>query len=327
MAAVSVIIPVYNAERYFEKCLRSLFEQTLSDIEYIFINDSTPDNSMALLDKVLSEYPERKNQVRIVINDTNLGSGATRNIGMRLATGDYVIHCDSDDWCEPDMYEQMYRMAIREEADIVCCNICMEYAGYCVRNTYPYTVETPRELLALHLSVLYSSLCNKLIRRRLYVENKVYFFDSINMWEDLGLMTRLRYLSKKTVVIQKELYHYNKQNDHSIVSVLKISKVEDQMRCALLLEQFFKDKKEFAIVTAYLKFISKSSFLYSKSVRDVVRWSDTFPETHRYIWHYTNLSWEMRLEFWLASRGFARLIAKVIDAKVYLSSRIQKTLC
>lgn len=327
MAAVSVIIPVYKAEAFFEKCLRSLFEQTLSDIEYIFINDSTPDNSMDLLDKILSEYPERKKSVRIVTNETNLGSGATRNIGMRLATGEYVIHCDSDDWCEPEMYEQMYNIAMHEQADIVCCNVCMEYAGYAVCNKYPYTIETHRELLDLHLSLLYSSLWNKLIRRNLYVENDVYFFDGINMWEDLGLITRLRYLSKKTVVIEKVFYHYNKQNDQSIASVPKIHKIEEQMKCALLLEQFFKDKKEFAIVVHYLKFISKSSFLYSKPIRDVKRWKSTFPETHRFICRYINLSREMRLEFWLASRGLAKLVCKVIDMKVYLRSKLQRALC
>lgn len=327
MAAVSVIIPVYKAEPFFEKCLRSLFEQTLSDIEYIFINDSTPDNSMALLDKILSEYPQRKKSVRIVSNKTNLGSGATRNIGMRLATGEYVIHCDSDDWCEPEMYEQMYKVATQQKADIVCCDICMEYTGYSVCNKYPYTTETHRELLDLNLSLLYSSLWNKLIRRNLYVENDVYFFDGINMWEDLGLITRLRYLSKKTVVIEKVFYHYNKQNDQSIASVPKVHKIEEQMRCASLLGQFFKDKKEFAIVVNYLKFISKSSFLYSKSVRDVKRWKETFPETHRYICSYTHLSLEMRLEFWLASKGFAKLISKVIDMKVYLSSKLQRAVC
>lgn len=324
MAAVSVIIPVYKAELFFEKCLRALFEQTLSDIEYIFINDATPDNSMALLDKVLSEYPERKKSVRIVTNETNLGTGATRNIGMRLATGEYVIHCDSDDWCEPDMYEQMYDVAVREKADIVCCNVRMEYTGYSVCNKYQYAIETHRELLALNLSLLYSSLWNKLIRRRLYVENGVYFFDDVNMWEDVGLITRLRYLSKKTVVIEKEFYHYNKQNEQSVVSVPKTCKIEEQMRCALLLEQFFRDKKEFALVADYLKFISKSSFLYAKPVRDVRRWKNTFPETHRSIWRYASLSREMRLEFWLASKGFAQLVSKMIDMKVYLSSKLQR---
>lgn len=324
MAAVSVIIPVYKAEPFFEKCLRSLFEQTLSDIEYIFINDSTPDNSMQLLDKVLSEYPERKKNVRVVTNDTNLGSGATRNIGMRLATGEYVIHCDSDDWCDSEMYEQMYNVAVREGADIVCCNVRMEYSGYSVCNEYQYTMETRRELLDLNLSLLYSSLWNKLIRRRFYVENGVYFFDGVNMWEDLGLITRLRYLSKKTVVLAKAFYHYNKQNDQSIASVPKVHKIEEQMRCATLLEQFFKDKKEFAIVVNYLKFISKSSFLYSKPVRDVKRWKNTFPETHRFIWRYTNLSREMRGEFWLASKGWAPVVSKIIDMKVCLSSKLRR---
>ena len=325
--SVSVIVPVYKAELFFEKCLRSLFDQTLANIEYIFIDDSTPDASMKILNDVLLEYPERKDFVRVFTNVSNLGSGATRAVGMKLARGEYVIHCDSDDWCEPDMYEQMYKVAVSENADIVCCDISMEYIGRSVCNRYKYAIETRQHLLELKLDLLYSSLCNKLIRRSLYQEYNVSFFEDVNMWEDLGLMTRLRYFSKKTVIVSKALYHYNKQNAQSIASVPKVCKIEEQMRCASMLGDFFENKEQFSIVSDYLKFMAKSAFLYSKVIRDTERWKKTFATTHKFIWHYTNLSWEMRLEFWLASKGFAKFVSAIIDTKVYINSELQKVRC
>ena len=82
MPKVSVIIAVYGAEKYIEKCARSLFEQTLNDIEYIFVDDCTPDKSMDILISVLSDYPNRKNQVKIIHNETNLKQGRTRAVGI-----------------------------------------------------------------------------------------------------------------------------------------------------------------------------------------------------------------------------------------------------
>ena len=107
MPKVSVIIPVYGVEKYIERCARSLFEQTLDDIEYLFIDDCTPDRSVEILKQVLDEYPHRKNQVIIHRMEKNSGQAAVRKWGMLNVAGEYVIHCDSDDWVDIYMYEAM----------------------------------------------------------------------------------------------------------------------------------------------------------------------------------------------------------------------------
>ena len=124
---VSVIIPVYGVEKYIEQCARSLFEQTMQEgIEFIFIDDCSPDRSIGILKEVLKEYPHREPQVKIIRHSENQGSGGTRRTGVENATGEYVIHCDSDDWVEPDMYETLYRKAAKEDADIVGCDYISE---------------------------------------------------------------------------------------------------------------------------------------------------------------------------------------------------------
>ena len=119
MTKVSVIIPVYGVEKYIARCAHSLFSQTMREgIEFIFIDDCTPDRSIDILCEVLEQYPHRKAQTRIVKMPTNSGLPAVRRHGIQLAKGDYIIHCDSDDWVDIRMYETMYRKAMEENADI-----------------------------------------------------------------------------------------------------------------------------------------------------------------------------------------------------------------
>ena len=105
MPKVSVIVPVYNAGLYIERCSRSLFAQSLDDMEFIFVDDCSTDNGIEIVERVLDDFPSRKSQVRFLKNEHNLGQAGTRARGIKMATGDYVIHCDSDDWVEPNMYE------------------------------------------------------------------------------------------------------------------------------------------------------------------------------------------------------------------------------
>ena len=126
-AKVSVIIPVYNVEQYIERCARSLFEQTLDDIEYIFVNDCTPDKSMEVLARVLDDYPARKRQVSIINMPVNGGLPKVRRAGVEAATGDYIIHCDSDDWVDVTMYEKMWKKAVEGEYDMVLCGCTLTW--------------------------------------------------------------------------------------------------------------------------------------------------------------------------------------------------------
>jgi len=96
---ISVIVPVYNVENYIERCVRSLFEQTLQEgVEYIFVDDCSPDRSMQVIEAIASEYPERLKHIRIVHQSLNSGSSAARNSGLAIAQGEYIYFADSDDW-------------------------------------------------------------------------------------------------------------------------------------------------------------------------------------------------------------------------------------
>lgn len=310
---------VYKTEQFIEKSLRSALEQTFEDIEFVIVNDATPDGAMAVVERVLAEYPHRQPQVRIIDHPHNMGSAAARQTGIDNATGEYTIFLDSDDWVEPDMYEKMYDTAVREKADMVCCGFVLEFSGRSLPRIYPKDWDDKESLvMATHWEGLYSSLCNKLIRRSLYTDNEIAYYEGINMWEDLGAVIRLRYFSRRIVIMPDAFYHYNRLNEASIVAVPRSSSVENQIQCALNLERFFADRpdgEKYKLLIDNIKFRSKENMLIIKTLRDVARWKALFPETHGNIMNYTGLPFNARIEYWLAAHGMPRLACAVIDAK------------
>lgn len=207
---VSVIIPIYNVEQYIERCVRSLFEQTLDDIEFVFINDSTPDNSITILDKLVEEYQshiaKKRHTVKIVEMPSNSGQATVRRHGVQLATGDYVIHCDSDDWVETNMYETMYNVAKEGDYDIVISNYfySTDKSDSSIKQNIPECKY--RVIAGLLNGSIHSSVCNKLVRRSLY--SNVQFWTTENMREDLVMTTQLMYFTNSYSHVDKPLYHY-----------------------------------------------------------------------------------------------------------------------
>lgn len=119
MPKVSVIVPVYNCEAFLPQCIESLCAQTLSDLEFIFVCDASPDGSLA----ILRQAEEKDARIRVIAFSENRGVSAARNAGLDAATGEFVGFCDSDDWVEPQMFERLYGMAIAHDADNAFCRV------------------------------------------------------------------------------------------------------------------------------------------------------------------------------------------------------------
>lgn len=120
---VSIIVPVYNCEKYLPECIASLRKQTLSDIEMIFVCDASPDNSLS----ILREAEREDARIRVIAFTENRGVSAARNAGLDAATGAYIGFCDSDDWIEPQMFEQLYAAAQEKDADISFCRVFKDH--------------------------------------------------------------------------------------------------------------------------------------------------------------------------------------------------------
>ena len=253
MPKVSVIIPIYGVEKYIEKCARSLFEQTLEDIEFIFVDDCTPDKSVEILNNVISSYPNRSAQVRIVKHETNKGLPFARNTGLSYATGDYIIHCDSDDWVDLEMYETLYNKAVDNNADIVWCDYYRASESSNIVVTQRTLENKEDHIKAILRNKVLASTCNSLVKRDLY--NPEIEFSKYNMLEDFVLMTQLYYLSDKIAYINKPLYYY-RINLTSICKSFSEEKVLSNFQGAIDNTQFvhtflkskgFKNLEEYSI--------------------------------------------------------------------------------
>lgn len=223
MPKVSVIVPVYGVEQYIERCARSLFEQTLEDIEFIFVDDCTPDKSIEILKNVLEDYPLRKDQVKIVSHEKNMGLPIARQSGLKVASGDYVIHCDSDDWVDVTMYEKMYNKAIEEDADMVVCDYIVT-DGESTQNIVKacHSVK-PFEFLE---NMLFQrdpwSHCNKLFKKTAYYN---VTFPTGAMGEDMAITLQLLWNCNYLSYINEPLYYYY-YNFNSITKKVSIESCE-----------------------------------------------------------------------------------------------------
>ena len=207
MPKVSVVVPVYKAEKYIEKCAESLFGQSLAEMEFIFVDDCSPDRSIEIIEKVLDRYPKRKGQVKIIRHEINKKVSAARKTGVDAATGEYIIFCDSDDWVDTDMYLELYRAAVVDNSDVVYCDLFFVVNNVkqivCQADTSG-GVDVIQKLLQADIN---SSLCVKLVRSELYKNNKEYL-NVRSMYDDTATSLFLLYTAKVIKHVKKPFYYY-----------------------------------------------------------------------------------------------------------------------
>ena len=223
MPAISVIIPMYNCASYIERCAKSLLSQTLQEVEFIFIDDCSEDNSVNILNNVIEKnYSHRKRDIRILSTTNNSGQAIVRKLGIESATGDYIIHCDSDDWFETNAFAIMYEVATENNADVVICDHNeVGIKTRRVKNCYDVNKNAIiRDLLESKISC---AVWNKLVARRLFSNEFIY--PTANNGEDLLIVTQCIYKANTICYVDEPLYNYNIQSTTSITAAkgLKIS--------------------------------------------------------------------------------------------------------
>ncbi|MEQ2516488.1 glycosyltransferase family 2 protein [Bacteroides zhangwenhongii] len=275
---VSVIVPIFKVSQYIEKCAISLFEQTLDDIEYLFIDDCSPDNSVDVLQAVLNKYPQRRDYTRIIRMNVNSGTSVVRALGIKEAKGEYIIHCDSDDWVDVDYFEKLYKEAIKENADIVIGDFIRESI-----NT-TCTIETevcnpPRLMLSEMCNrSFYCMLWNKLMRRPLLIDNAIRLKPGINMWEDVLVCLQAFYFAKRIGKIEGSYYHYRVNPESYTVNSANECSYWQRKCCVVELEKFFADKEgDWSLLLNYWKMLAKL-YLLLPACFNPYKWRNEFSE-------------------------------------------------
>lgn len=249
MKKVSVIVPVYNTEKYLRRCLNSLVNQTLKDLEIIIIEDKSPDNS----NEILKEYKEKyKDKIKVFHNKTNKGIGYNRNYGIKKATGKYIAFVDSDDWVDETAYEKMYNRAIKDNLDLVLCNFHkMLEKGDFLNEIEPEFIipnfkntslkEYPDLLLKVNLAPW-----NKLYKRELLDDNN---FPEDLKYEDAIVVVKALSRANRIGMIDEKLNYYLVRDksettvmDKRVYDILKITQMIIE---ELKSHDYYKDIKKY----------------------------------------------------------------------------------
>lgn len=278
---ISILVPVYNAEKYIERCARSLFEQTYDDIEYIFVNDYTPDKSIEILKSILLRYPQRQLQTKIINHEKNQGVAATRNTLIEHASGDYILWVDADDYIANNAIDILVKKAIANNADIVCFGtlVCSVYGNrplalFDGANQYDLIIDL---LSGRLLTVLWGNL----IKRKLFTDNNISFIEGLDVGEDMLVLVKLIYYSKIITIEKSILYYYDDTNEHSLVRSFSIEKTLMVIKILDMLENFLNNKINVSTYIVERKLDAYLSIIYGACISG---------DKYKYKWAKTILS-------------------------------------
>ena len=254
MIKVSIIVPVYNVELYLDKCLNSLVNQTLKEIEIIVVNDGSKDNSQAIIDKYTNKYNNIK-----ALRKENGGLSDARNYGIKYASGEYIGYVDSDDYVTLDMYEKLYNKAIEEKSDIVECNLYHDY-----NNHQDIEIGTKiydkKKLLILGRSVVW----NKIYNREWLLSKKVEFSKGL-IYEDVEFYSKLLLSLRKISYIDDACIYYVQRgssvNYNATLKTMDILKILKNIIC------YYKENGAYEEYKDELEFLTTRIILCSSFLR------------------------------------------------------------
>lgn len=256
MIKVSVVVPIYNKEKYLKTNIESILNQTLKEIEIILIDDGSSDMS----EKICKEY-QKKDKRLVYIKTKNNGVSSARNSGLKIARGKFCIFIDADDFIENNMLKEMYELAIKKNAESVICGIKEVDKKESFSKEISFNIEYKKEKeykfseIIKISSIIFHSTGNKLFLREIIQKNNIFFIENIHSFEDLNFVFKYFLFSQKNYLLNKSFYNYFRNED----SVTKNTKKVDK-------KDFFKNNLNNLKV-----FFDMKKFLYQKNKSEFIK--------------------------------------------------------
>lgn len=274
MPKVSVIVPVYNTEKYIEKCLNSLVNQTLEDIEIIVVNDGSTDNS----ENVIKKYTEKYENIKY-LKKQNGGLSSSRNYGLEYATGTYIGFVDSDDYVDTTMYEKLYEKAISTNSDIVECDFIWCYNDHKKLDTSPDY--TNKDAIFAFGRVM---VCNKIFKKQIIGQTK---FPENLRYEDIVFYYKIIPYINQISKVKEPMYYYIQRNES--ISNLQNEKTKDIFKILENVTEFYKqnniyDEYSYHLEYLYIRFLLGSSFLRMVKIKDKKIKQDLLEQTINFLY-------------------------------------------
>lgn len=307
---VSILVPFYKVEKYVGRCVESLFTQTYQNIEYVFVNDCTPDKSMEVISKFMQKYGVEE-KCKMIVHEENKGISASRNDCLDNMTGDYFLFIDSDDYIDQNMVELLVEVAVKENADITGCGYIEEFADHSVEHPQRYTNDHNEMMRAITLLTLKGVMWKLLVRSSIVTEHRdeVRFIPDRNMVDDYLFCCQIFYYAQRFAGVDKCMYHWVQYNPNNYTHTTVFA-VESQAAAIRMTESFYRKKGVYDVVEESLlqrKFVSKLPLLLNNNCRDVQRWRELFPESND-VWRKMSFPKGNELLFRMAQSSFYWLI-------------------
>lgn len=315
MVKISIIVPVYNVEKYIDKCLNSLVNQTLKDIEIIVVNDGSPDESQKIIDKYTKKYSNVKSYIK-----KNGGISSTRNYGLKYANGEYIAFVDGDDYVDATMFEKLYNKAKKKSYDVVECNPRMvDDNGKLIKDVH-YTLSndvTTVEELKKYMINMYTSVWNKIYKKSLF-NNGIKF--KVGVWfEDVEFLYKLIPFVKSIGFVNENLYYYV-QREGSITKTF-----DDRLYCYVDnwngIVEFYKKNRLYdryykEIEYSYVRYLFASFIRQSSNYKDKKNFNKTVEMAIKNVKEYFP-NYRKNKYFYKSIKGiylltFNRLFANII---------------
>ena len=260
MIEISIIIPVYNVEKYINQCLDSIYKLDLSNKEIILINDGSTDNSLNILKKYKEKYPEKT----ILISQENRGQSVARNVGIKNSSGEYILFIDSDDFVNSESLENFLKEGLYYKEDILMGNSSNYYENKVVKDFYPDNLKNLGEKTGLFFleerikrKSFYIGPWRNLYKKEFLLKNNLFFIEGI-IYEDNLFTSTAFYLAKKVRYSQEYFYFYRQTNLQSTTK--KISK-RNYLNMLKITEELLKFAETYKVNNKYFNRIIVGMYL------------------------------------------------------------------
>lgn len=294
---ISVIIPVYNASKCLSRCFESIVRQTCRNLEIVFVNDCSTDNSEDCIRSFMNRKEVADLKIKCISHHYNRGVAAARNTGLDNATGEYIYYLDADDYIEDNAIESLCHEADKTEADIVGCEWFLSFSKNERRMIQPVVGNGEELFTKMARGVARWNLWLFMVRRSLYEENGVRFMEKINMGEDMMVMMKLSLYADKVSILNVPLYHYVQTQSDSLTRnwsdgykdqiSLNVGEVEKHVT--------HNYGNRFNRELDFLKLNIKLPLLISSSTDSYKKWMEWFSEANGSIMYNKDIAFRTRL--------------------------------
>lgn len=307
---ISIIVPIYNTEKWLRRCVDSILAQSYADFELLLVDDGSTDRSGAICD----EYAASDNRI-IALHKQNGGVASARNFGLGLAKSDWIMYVDGDDWLEADAIQLLIEKASEKDYDIVFTDFWFDYSDRrVVGHTYDWNKQG-NEGLNEYLSTPWTCVWGNIHKKRLYSDNNLRSPEGIKYCEDFHLIIRLCFFADKIAKISKPLYHYRQQGYSVMHNLSKKTEADEQLMYVDTIE-FFKQQG------IYNEFKQAMAWRTLKASQDLALYVNTFgvfqdynPDKKDFILTCPFIGKKLKIIMWCLTHNMSWIAALVVRAR------------